>query len=243
MRIPFFAMLASATIVAVPASAGTNLVTNGNFETGYSVSTEFNTGFNAASGPTGWTSAAPGFNLYLDPTTATTVDAISQYSSEQQRLAPSFTGASPAGGYFVALDGDVNANGALSQLLSGLTVGKKYDVSFYWAATQLSNRSGETTERLDVSFGGTTQSTATITNPSQGFSGWQGETFSFIAGAATQTLSFLSVGTPTGLPPMAVLDGVSVTAVPEPATWALMLAGFGMVGFAVRRRRIAVVAA
>ena len=28
-------------------------------------------------------------------------------------------------------------------------------------------------------------------------------------------------------------------AVPEPATWALMLAGFGMVGYAMRRRRIA----
>lgn len=27
--------------------------------------------------------------------------------------------------------------------------------------------------------------------------------------------------------------------VPEPATWALMLAGFGMVGFAMRRRRVA----
>jgi hypothetical protein len=33
------------------------------------------------------------------------------------------------------------------------------------------------------------------------------------------------------------------TAVPEPATWALMLVGFGMVGFTARRRRIATVAA
>ena len=36
------------------------------------------------------------------------------------------------------------------------------------------------------------------------------------------------------------LDTVSVTAVPEPATWGLMLGGFAMVGFAARRRRSAV---
>ncbi len=38
------------------------------------------------------------------------------------------------------------------------------------------------------------------------------------------------------------LDNVSVTAVPEPGTWALMLAGFGMVGFAARRRVASVTA-
>ncbi len=37
------------------------------------------------------------------------------------------------------------------------------------------------------------------------------------------------------------VDNVSVfaTAVPEPATWAMMIAGFGLVGFAARRRSIA----
>lgn len=31
----------------------------------------------------------------------------------------------------------------------------------------------------------------------------------------------------------------TVTSLPEPASWALMIAGFGMVGVAVRRRRYA----
>ncbi|QYE36774.1 PEPxxWA-CTERM sorting domain-containing protein [Polymorphobacter megasporae] len=63
------------------------------------------------------------------------------------------------------------------------------------------------------------------------------ESFTFHAKSTSQVLSFLSNGTPVGLPPIAVLDGVSVAAVPEPAMWGLMLVGFGLVGTAVRRRR------
>jgi hypothetical protein len=33
-----------------------------------------------------------------------------------------------------------------------------------------------------------------------------------------------------------LLDNISVTTVPEPASWALMIAGFGMIGAAMRRR-------
>ncbi len=35
----------------------------------------------------------------------------------------------------------------------------------------------------------------------------------------------------------------SVSAVPEPATWAMLLTGFGLVGYAVRRRKVASVSA
>jgi len=38
------------------------------------------------------------------------------------------------------------------------------------------------------------------------------------------------------------LDNVTIGFVPEPGTWAMLITGFGMIGFAARRRRIAVAA-
>ncbi|MGL4541154.1 MAG: PEPxxWA-CTERM sorting domain-containing protein, partial [Polymorphobacter sp.] len=57
---------------------------------------------------------------------------------------------------------------------------------------------------------------------------------------------------PVSLPPAIITDGTplgdlqeptNVGTVPEPASWALMLAGFGVVGGALRRRNMARVAA
>lgn len=51
---------------------------------------------------------------------------------------------------------------------------------------------------------------------------------------------FLTKGTGTAVP---LSPGAFPAAVPEPATWAMMLAGFGLVGLTVRRRRMITVAA
>lgn len=243
--IKLFIPLAMAALAATGgAQAATNFVVNGDFENGYQFSTEFNQSFNTGFGPTGWTSnGTRSFNLYLDPATATSVETVTEYGELGQKLALSFPGASPTGGKFVALDGDSGFSGALTQLLTGLNPGSRYNVSFSWGGTQLQNRTGDTTEQLRVGFGDASQLTEILANPSQGFQGWKSVNFVFTATGASQLLSFLSLGTPDGLPPIAVLDGVSVTAVPEPATWALMLAGFGFVGFAARRRRNAMVTA
>ena len=153
-------------------------------------------------------------------------------------------GPSPDGGALVEIDGGGDYRASLDQKLIGLTVGRTYNVKFYWGGGQQSCCGGTTTEQLQVSFGNSTQSTAVWNNPQAGFSGWFSESFAFVADGASQTLSFLAIGTPYGQPPVVLLDGVSVeAAVPEPATWAMLIAGFGLVGAAARRRRAAVFAA
>lgn len=58
--------------------------------------------------------------------------------------------------------------------------------------------------------------------------------FTFTASGDTTTLRFSSADNAGAFG--AVLDNVSVSAVPEPATWAMMLVGFGVVGASMRRR-------
>jgi len=67
---------------------------------------------------------------------------------------------------------------------------------------------------------------------------WQDYSYTFTANrTADYVLNFAFLSGPTPAKDV-LLDGVSITTapVPEPATWAMMIAGLGMVGFAMRRR-------
>lgn len=230
------AAVAAIASLAVPAAAA-NLVTNGGFETLTDGIGQLGYNTNA----TGWSTT--GYNFVFHGTTADSEGSSGVYgylglwgaaNGSDNGLGPS-----PLGGNFVGADGAFSV-GPISQTINGLTAGKSYDVSFYWGGAQQSGFSGAQTEQWEVSLGGPSQFTAIYSNPSHGFSGWMKETFTFTAGASSEVLSFLAHGTPDGVPPFSVLDGVSLNAtgaVPEPATWALMLSGFGLVGFAMRNRR------
>ena len=141
---------------------------------------------------------------------------------------------SPNGGNYLALDGSFEV-GPVSQQLNGLTIGNQYDRSFYWAAAQQKgyDAANGLTELLKVSLGGQSISTAQIAYAQYTFQDWRKVTMTFTADAVNPVLSFLSVGTPDGLPPFAVLDGVSLEAVPEPS--AALLGALG--ALALLRRR------
>jgi PEP-CTERM motif len=150
-----------------------------------------------------------------------------------------------AGSQFLGSDGTYEP-AAVNQNITGLTVGGTYAVSFMWAGAQQSGFTGATTDMWAVSLGSQTHDTSVITVPSGGFTGWFNTTMLFTATSANETLSFLGISTclsggcgPTvsGAPPFVLLDNVSMSAVPEPATWAMMLLGFAGLGFAFRQSR------
>lgn len=260
------ALLAVACNAAM-ASPPTNLVTNGDFEAtgvGQIGSVVAGTGW---TNPTVWSSEAQrnvtAFNFILDESGDDQIHGlVGGFASENtpslntnifvwgpDNGVPNGFRTSSNGGKFLGGDGGY-ATGALTQTISGLTVGQQYTLSFEWGGAQFTDipsSAGPYWVGWDVSFGaaGTTGETFSVggsgtTIPANGFLDWAVATTTFTASAATQVLSFLATG-PSGLPPLSLLDGVVLTPVtppvPEPSSLALLLAGAGVVSLVVRRRR------
>ena len=240
MRIALAAMLLAAAVA--PASAK-ELVTNGDF-------TDLTNGLGqitSSAGITkavGWTTS--GYNLVMSVADHPVADASGPTDfaiwDAANGGANAWDGAAPDGGNFAALDGDYKT-GALKQTISDLTVGKTYVLDFDYAFSQQKRFSGATVQHLTASVGSTSWTSANYDLPSHGFSGWMDEKLTFVATSTTETLSFLAYGN-VPVPPFALVSDVSLLAAPEPATWAMMLAGFAGLGYAGYRsaRRKTVVA-
>lgn len=92
------------------------------------------------------------------------------------------------------------------------------------------------------SFSGQIRYTEGHTINTRSWDGWFQESFTFTAGSTSSVLSFLSIGTPTALPPFAVLTGISMTKnVPEPSVLGMFgggLLGLGLLTLIARRRAL-----
>jgi choice-of-anchor C domain-containing protein len=210
---PLFAALAILATMGASAAVTPNLITNGSFEaTVVSNTNGYSTLGSSTSALTGWT------------INSGSIDLIGNYWQAQ------------SGNQSLDLSGSA-AKGVISQAF-GTTAGQSYNVSFWLA--------GNPDDVVKLKTG-----TVSVGNQSQAFSfnttgkthtnmGWIAQSFSFIASGNSSTLTFASNqlntnGTLSSWGP--ALDNVSVTPVPEPETYAMLLSGLACIGLIARRRK------
>jgi hypothetical protein len=142
-----------------------------------------------------------------------------------------FQGVAPFEGAFQAWFGPITTPGGITQTIA-TTPGAEYSLSFALARSGIANNNF-----FEVSLGGAVLLTLTDW-PASPYT-----VFNFsdlVADSGETVLTFTFRNNPNWF----LLDDVRLTmagggVIPEPATWAMLIAGFGLVGGALRRRRVA----
>ena len=134
--------------------------------------------------------------------------------------------------------GGQSTNSWISQTVNTV-LGQVYHLS-YWYSPRAGSQSGDNQINVfwnDVQLGGGTFSNSGSGSGQTGnWTDWRHFEFDVVGNGNTGTLKFADAGTANTYG--GSLDNVSlVAAVPEPETYALMLAGLGAVGFMSRRRK------
>jgi hypothetical protein len=244
MRFRSTAFALSIAAISGAAHAAPNLVKNGGFEdTVLTRSSEISPEFTGVQSLAHWSTDS--YTMLMKPGTATTSGADTRYGCCLTFWGPengSNNGFADSGtGNYLAADGAYITRW-ITQDITGLTAGKSYTLTFDWAGAQQFGWTGEGEPNDGINWtvrlGDQEFTTATIHNPEKGFIPWRSQSFTFTPTSSNAVLGFIAHG-PVGVPPFALLDNVSLTsgAVPEPATWAMMIMGFGVIGGMARRRR------
>jgi len=201
--------LATVLVAGSATTASAAVVTNGSFEDGLN----------------GWTvfdsiGTTPGQGIKVITTGGTNSTGFNDN-------VPNYDGTHAA--YFV----DDNAIQSLSQFVS-LTGGTQYTLNFALFATE-SGAANPFGFALSDSVGLNLLDINLSSEVPVGV--WSEYSYTFTAPITFDyyllNFSFASGDTPAK---DVLLDGVNIAAVPEPTTWAMMIAGMGLVGFTMRRR-------
>lgn len=219
-------MLALVAAAATPAAAAVNLVVNGGFETPVTNPGSF-IQVNGGGSFTGWDVLSPGTNVII----------INQSYQEGGLV---FNPHSGIASIDLTGAGNTGPTTGISQILA--TTSGKYTLSF-WVGNASptggngSNYTQPSTVNLSIN-GGAIQSFTNSTDTPFGIN-WKPFSVDFVANGAT-TIAFTN-GT-TGDNMLGLDDVSAVSAVPEPASWAMLIAGFALTGAAMRRRKGALAA-
>ena len=217
----FFVAAALTALLGLTLPAHANLIQNGGFETpAINPGSYYNVGGLGADHP-----IPPGFAWSV---TTNNVDLVSY----------GFAGSTATyvdGNQGLDLVG-YGSTGGISQTFSTIA-GRTYTLAFSYANNPFG---GPAFAQAAVVFGGVSSLVGHSSSSDANFD-WKSFSQSFVAGATgPSTLSFTETigGGNAGI----MLDAVSVTSgVPELATWAMMIIGFGGVALQLRRRRATIV--
>ena len=222
MKTVLKSLLVGASFLAIAGSASAaNLIANGGFNNGASV-------------------AAPGGGF---ATLGTGSGAISGWDIVGGNIdwIEGYWQSSDGDGFSVDLNG--SGPGAIAQTINTVA-GQSYTLTFDMSGNPDAFL-GETRIAI-IGAGGTTIGSATYTLTGANNKAnmlWQSEIFNFTATGATTEIRFTSGNGGDNCCYGGAIDNVAVGAgVPEPATWGMMIAGFGGIGALARRRRAAALA-
>ena len=213
--------LGGVALLALVFSAGlarANLLVNGSFETPLAPPSSFSTLFVSSQELTGWSIGGP--------TNDSSIDLV------ENGYWPAFDGMQS-----VDLSGTPGPTGTFIEQIFATVQGQPYTLSFNYANnTDIAPLVASA--QVDV-IGNTSLLSFTITHGGSTLDNMNYllDSRTFVPNSASTTLRFTHLGS-TGISDFqgVVVDKVSVTAVPEPETYAMMVAGLGLLGFLLRRK-------